>query len=216
MATISILANTDRMKVGTFSWQDPVHSWKPDPGEFMTVENLFIYYRTNEWLTCHKIKKTMTNIVTNPEKSGFSLTLLTASFGIVLDTSFWYQIYFPLKILIKIQTLNIWYACMKYWAIEIPANSCYHSVGGWHTKSKDIAEMERYTLVQSWSYHHKYFAKQKRKTFSTFFSKSLEKRKGIKRHVNYLKVWSTVLLTTVQLPNAWLRTKVLFTHYHIW
>ena len=28
---------------GTFSWQDPVHSWKACPGEVMTVENLFIY-----------------------------------------------------------------------------------------------------------------------------------------------------------------------------
>ena len=25
--------------VGTFSWQDPVHSWKAGPGEVMTVEN---------------------------------------------------------------------------------------------------------------------------------------------------------------------------------
>ena len=25
----------------TFSWQDPVHSWKAGPGEVMTVENLF-------------------------------------------------------------------------------------------------------------------------------------------------------------------------------
>jgi hypothetical protein len=24
---------------GTFSWQDPVHSWKAGPGEAMTVEN---------------------------------------------------------------------------------------------------------------------------------------------------------------------------------
>ena len=24
---------------GTFSWQDPVHSWKAGPGEIMTVEN---------------------------------------------------------------------------------------------------------------------------------------------------------------------------------
>ena len=23
----------------TFSWQDPVHSWKAGPGEVMTVEN---------------------------------------------------------------------------------------------------------------------------------------------------------------------------------
>ena len=49
MATISILANTVRPSVdprlddtaygaGTFSWQDPVHSWKAGPGEFMTVE----------------------------------------------------------------------------------------------------------------------------------------------------------------------------------
>ena len=29
---------------GTFSWQDPVHSWKAGPDEVMTVENLFIYY----------------------------------------------------------------------------------------------------------------------------------------------------------------------------
>ena len=52
MATISILPNTVRPSVdrklddaafgaGTFSWQDPVHSWKAGPGEVMTVENLF-------------------------------------------------------------------------------------------------------------------------------------------------------------------------------
>ena len=50
MGTISILANTVRPSVnrksddtafreGTFSWQDPVHSWKAGPGEVMTVEN---------------------------------------------------------------------------------------------------------------------------------------------------------------------------------
>ena len=50
MATISILTNTVRLSVnrksddtasgaGTFSWQDPVHSWKAGPGEVMTVEN---------------------------------------------------------------------------------------------------------------------------------------------------------------------------------
>ena len=49
MATISILANTVRPSVdrrldgtafgaGTFSGQDPVHSWKTGPGEVMTVE----------------------------------------------------------------------------------------------------------------------------------------------------------------------------------
>ena len=55
MATISIWANTVRPSVnrrpddtafggGTFSWQDPVHSWKAGPGlnGIMTVENLFI------------------------------------------------------------------------------------------------------------------------------------------------------------------------------
>ena len=47
---ISILANTVRPYVdrrlddiafwaGTYSWQDPVHSWKAGPGEVMTVEN---------------------------------------------------------------------------------------------------------------------------------------------------------------------------------
>ena len=28
-----------RFGEGTFSWQDPVHSWKAGPGEVMTVEN---------------------------------------------------------------------------------------------------------------------------------------------------------------------------------
>ena len=48
MPTISILANTvipsvDRRSddttfgAGTFSWKDPVHSWKAGPGEVMTV-----------------------------------------------------------------------------------------------------------------------------------------------------------------------------------
>ena len=57
MATISILANTVRPSVnrrsddtafgvGTFLWQDPVHSWKAGPGEAMNVENLFIYLDT--------------------------------------------------------------------------------------------------------------------------------------------------------------------------
>ena len=52
MATNSIMANTDRPSVdrmsydiafgaGTFSWQDPVHSWKAGPGEVMTVEYVF-------------------------------------------------------------------------------------------------------------------------------------------------------------------------------
>ena len=55
MATISILTNTVRPSVdrrsddtafgaGTFSWQDPVHSWKAGPGEVMTVENLLFIY----------------------------------------------------------------------------------------------------------------------------------------------------------------------------
>ena len=54
MATISILANTVRPSVdrrsddttfgvGTFSWQDPVYSWKADPGEVMTAENLLLF-----------------------------------------------------------------------------------------------------------------------------------------------------------------------------
>ena len=49
MATISILANPVRPSVdrrlddatfgaGTFSWKDPVHSWKSGPGEVMTME----------------------------------------------------------------------------------------------------------------------------------------------------------------------------------
>ena len=51
----------------TFSWYDPVHSWKAGPGEVMTVENLFrligrippwwngiffvIYYLSRDWST---------------------------------------------------------------------------------------------------------------------------------------------------------------------
>ena len=45
METISILANTGDRRLdntafaaGTFSWQDPVHSWKTGPGEVKTVE----------------------------------------------------------------------------------------------------------------------------------------------------------------------------------
>ena len=48
MATISIRANTVQPSVdrgaGTFSWQDPVHSWKAGPGEVMTVENKQTYF----------------------------------------------------------------------------------------------------------------------------------------------------------------------------
>ena len=54
VTTISILANTVRPSVdhrlddttfgaGTFSWEDPVHSWKAGPGKVITVENLFVY-----------------------------------------------------------------------------------------------------------------------------------------------------------------------------
>ena len=41
MATISILAiQSDHLSgAGTFSWQDPVHSWKAGPGEVMTAGN---------------------------------------------------------------------------------------------------------------------------------------------------------------------------------
>ena len=51
MATISIRANAigpsvdprlddTAFWVGTFSWQDLVHSWKAGPGKVKTVENL--------------------------------------------------------------------------------------------------------------------------------------------------------------------------------
>ena len=54
MTTISILANIVRPSVdcrsddtafgvGTFSWQDPVYSWKAGPGEVMNVENLLLF-----------------------------------------------------------------------------------------------------------------------------------------------------------------------------
>jgi hypothetical protein len=39
--------------VETFSWQDPVHSWKAGPGEVMTVENLF--YLVTNW-PVHKLQ----------------------------------------------------------------------------------------------------------------------------------------------------------------
>ena len=51
MATISILANTVTPSVdrrlddtpfgaGTFSWQEPVNSWKVGPGEVMALDNI--------------------------------------------------------------------------------------------------------------------------------------------------------------------------------
>ena len=63
MVTVSILANTVRPSVdrksddtafgvGTFSWQDLVHSWKADPGEVMTVEKQQQLYRGLNILTC--------------------------------------------------------------------------------------------------------------------------------------------------------------------
>ena len=50
---MAIMANTVRLSVncrlddtafgaGTFSWQDPVHSWKAGPGEVMTVEKKLV------------------------------------------------------------------------------------------------------------------------------------------------------------------------------
>ena len=33
---------------GTFSWQDPVHSWKAGLFKVVTVENLFIFYIGNK------------------------------------------------------------------------------------------------------------------------------------------------------------------------
>ena len=52
MVTISILANTVRPSVdrrsddtasgaGTFSWQDPVYSWKAGPGDVMTEKKKY-------------------------------------------------------------------------------------------------------------------------------------------------------------------------------
>ena len=58
MVTIYILTNTVRLSVdhrlddmaflaGTFSWQDPVHSWKAGPGEVTTVDffDIFAFYK---------------------------------------------------------------------------------------------------------------------------------------------------------------------------
>ena len=67
MGTISILANTVRPSVdhrwydtafgaGTFSWQDPVHSWKAGPGEVMTVEKQqHILMIDSEQLLCNML-----------------------------------------------------------------------------------------------------------------------------------------------------------------
>ena len=62
MAIISILASTVRpsmdrrsddtaFEAGTFSWQDPVHSWKAGPGEVMTVEKKYLLAQSST----HKI-----------------------------------------------------------------------------------------------------------------------------------------------------------------
>jgi hypothetical protein len=75
MATISIQANTVRQSVdrrsddttfgaGTFSWQDPIHSWKAGPGEVMTVKNLFIYSKPEcmtQFDICHTLVENLLN-----------------------------------------------------------------------------------------------------------------------------------------------------------
>ena len=59
MATISILANTVRPSINrrsddnafgarTFSWQDPVHSWKAGPDKVTNVENLLFWKQKND------------------------------------------------------------------------------------------------------------------------------------------------------------------------
>ena len=77
MATISIRANTVRPSVdqrlddtafgvGTFSWQDPVHSWKSGTvlNGIMTVENLFIIIASHlRWIK-QPIPKLCTSLVT--------------------------------------------------------------------------------------------------------------------------------------------------------
>ena len=61
MVNVFILDNTVRPSgdrrsddnafgTGTFSWQDPVHSWKAGPGECMTVENKQKYNSTSREL----------------------------------------------------------------------------------------------------------------------------------------------------------------------
>ena len=56
--------NDTTFGAGTFSWQDPVHSWKAGPGEVMTVEN----------------KQTITDHHIGSEYSPLR-TLLTLAFG---------------------------------------------------------------------------------------------------------------------------------------
>ena len=49
---------------GTFSWQDPINSWKAGPGEVMTVENLFIYSKSEgmtQFNICHTLVENLLN-----------------------------------------------------------------------------------------------------------------------------------------------------------
>ena len=66
MVTTSILANTVRPSVdhrlddtafgaGTFSWQDPVHSWKAGPGEVMTVEKIIYLFDYPDYIYCKAV-----------------------------------------------------------------------------------------------------------------------------------------------------------------
>ena len=47
--TLDCRSDDTAFKIGTFSWQDPVHSWKAGPGEVMTVENLLSIHLQKEW-----------------------------------------------------------------------------------------------------------------------------------------------------------------------
>ena len=94
MATISIQANTVRPSVdrrpddtafraGTFSWQDPVHSWKAGPGlnGIMTVGNLFI-------IRIHSVfqmNKTKHQKLFQRKVLGLMLLVLVCVYGVVKE-----------------------------------------------------------------------------------------------------------------------------------
>ena len=40
---------------GTFSWQDPVHSWKAGPGEVMTVEKIIYLFDYPDYIYCKAV-----------------------------------------------------------------------------------------------------------------------------------------------------------------
>ena len=62
--SVDRISDDTTIGAGTFSWQDPINSWKAGPGEIMTVENLFIYSKLEgmtQFDICHTLVENLLN-----------------------------------------------------------------------------------------------------------------------------------------------------------